>query len=223
MHIADMDVGMLGAMGIVGSGAPIAVGAALAAKKRKTGQVVICFFGDDATNTGASHEALNFASLHKLPIVFVCENNLYGISVSQSRHTAVKDIAERAAAYRMPSVILDGQDVLAVYEGVGKAVRAARRGKGPTFVECKTYRFRGHHEGDPNQGTRYRTKKEMEEWRARCPIGLYKERLMRDYGISESKIEALEREASARIEEAYNYAMESPFPAGEEALEGVFA
>ncbi|MCJ7594220.1 MAG: thiamine pyrophosphate-dependent dehydrogenase E1 component subunit alpha, partial [Desulfobacterales bacterium] len=161
MHIASMEVGMLGAMGIVGSGGPIAVGAALAAQKRRSGQVVICFFGDASTNTGAFHEASNFAALYKLPIVFVCENNLYGISVCMDRHTAIKNIADRAAGYAMPGVIVDGMDVLAVYDVVGKAVKAARKGQGPTLVECKTYRFRGHFEGDPNLGERYRDKKEL--------------------------------------------------------------
>ena len=137
MHIASMSIGMLGAMGIVGSGGPIANGAALAAKMRKSGQVVLCFFGDGASNTGAFHERANFAALHKLPVVFICENNLYGISVCMTRHTALKNIADRAAGYNMPGVIADGMDVLAVYKTVGKAVEAARNGKGPVLVECK--------------------------------------------------------------------------------------
>ena len=134
MHIASIEVGMLGAMGIVGSGGPIAVGAALAAKRRKSKQVVICFFGDGATNTGAFHESANFAALHKLPVIFVCENNLYGISVCMDRHTALKDIAERAAGYAMPGAIVDGMDIIAVFDAVDKAVKAARNNKGPTFI-----------------------------------------------------------------------------------------
>jgi len=137
MHIASMSIGMLGAMGIVGSGGPIANGAALAAKIRKTDQVVLCFFGDGASNTGALHESANFAALHKLPVVFVCENNLYGISVCITRHTALTNIADRAAGYNMPGVIVDGMDVIAVYKTVGKPVEAARNGKGPVLVECK--------------------------------------------------------------------------------------
>ncbi len=223
MHIADMDVGMLGAMGIVGSGAPIAVGAALAAKKRKSGQVVICFFGDDATNTGAFHESSNFAALHKLPVVFVCENNFYGISVSMERHTAIKNIADRATAYAMPGVIVDGNDVLAVYEAVGKAIRDARDGKGPTLVECKTYRWRGHFEGDPNQGTRYRGKEEITQWMAKCPIKRLKERISRQKLVSKKEIEKLEETIRQRVEDALAYANESPFPAGEEALDDLFA
>jgi len=222
MHIADTKVGMLGAMGIVGSGVPIAVGAALAAKKRKSGQVVMCFFGDNATNTGASHEGLNFASLHKLPIVFVCENNLYGISVFQARHTGVKDIAERAAAYAMPAAVVDGMDVLAVHEAVGEAVKHARDGKGPTLLECKTYRFRGHHEGDPNLGTRYRTKEEMAQWRARCPIKLFETRILKQRLVSQKEIARLREDVHKRIEEAHVYADKSAFPAEEEALEDLF-
>lgn len=222
MHIASMEVGMLGAMGIVGSGGPIAVGAALAAKKRKSGQVVICFFGDASTNTGAFHESANFAALYKLPIVFVCENNLYGISVCMDRHTAIKNIADRAAGYAMPGVMVDGMDVLAVHEVVGKAVKAAREGRGPTLVECKTYRFRGHFEGDPNLGDRYRDKKELEAWTAKCPIKGFKNRVIRGKLTTKKELELLEMEVRQEIEDAMAYAEASPFPSGEETLEDVF-
>ena len=223
MHIADMQIGMLGAMGIVGSGGPIAVGAALAAKKRKSGQVVICFFGDAATNTGAFHESANFASLNRLPVVFVCENNLYGISVSMKRHTRVKQIADRAAGYNMPSVTVDGNDVLKVYGAVKKAVEAARKGKGPTLVECMTYRFRGHFEGDPNLGERYRTKKEMEQWLAKCPIKRFKKKILDGKLASKKALEQMENDVRQQVEDAMAYANASPFPAGEETLEDVFA
>lgn len=223
MHIADMQIGMLGAMGIVGSGGPIAVGAALAAKKRKSGQVVICFFGDAATNTGAFHESANFASLYRLPVVFVCENNLYGISVSMKRHTRVKHIADRAAGYNMPSVMVDGNDVLKVYGAVGKAVEAARKGKGPTLVECMTYRFRGHFEGDPNLGERYRTKKEMEQWMAKCPIKRFKKTILDRKLASKKELEKMENDVRQQVEDAMAYANASPFPEGEETLEDVFA
>ena len=223
MHIADMQIGMLGAMGIVGSGGPIAVGAALAAKKRKSGQVVICFFGDAATNTGAFHESANFASLYRLPVVFVCENNLYGISVSMKRHTRVKHIADRAAGYNMPGVTVDGNDVLKVYGAVGKAVEAARKGKGPTLVECMTYRFRGHFEGDPNLGERYRTKKEMEQWMAKCPIKRFKKTILDRKWASKKELEKMENDVRQEVEDAMAYANASPFPEGEETLEDVFA
>jgi pyruvate dehydrogenase E1 component alpha subunit len=189
----------------------------------KSGQIVICFFGDDATNTGAFHESSNFAALHKLPVVFVCENNLYGISVSMARHTAIKDIADRAAAYAMPSVIVDGNDVLAVYETVGKAVKDARGGKGPTLVECKTYRWRGHFEGDPYQGTRYRSKEEINGWMAKCPIKRLRARIVRQKLASKKEMERLENGARERIEEAFVYANRSAFPSGEEALDDLFA
>ena len=223
MHIADMQIGMLGAMGIVGSGGPIAVGAALAAKKRKSGQVVICFFGDAATNTGAFHESANFASLYRLPVVFVCENNLYGISVSMKRHTRVKHIADRAAGYNMPGVTVDGNDVLKVYGAVGKAVEAARKGKGPTLVECMTYRFRGHFEGDPNLGERYRTKKEMEQWMVKCPIKRFKKTILDRKWASKKELEKMENDVRQEVEDAMAYANASPFPEGEETLEDVFA
>ncbi|MFH1122111.1 MAG: thiamine pyrophosphate-dependent dehydrogenase E1 component subunit alpha [Pseudomonadota bacterium] len=223
MHIASMEVGMLGAMGIVGSGGPIAVGAALAAKKRRSGQVVICFFGDASTNTGAFHEASNFAALYKLPIVFVCENNLYGISVCMDRHTAIKNIADRAAGYAMPGVIVDGMDVLAVYDVVGKAVKAARKGQGPTLVECKTYRFRGHFEGDPNLGERYRDKKELESWLTKCPIKRLEGQMLEKKLATKKRIESMEEEVRRQIEDGIAYAEKSPFPRGEETLEDVFA
>jgi pyruvate dehydrogenase E1 component alpha subunit len=223
MHIASMEVGMLGAMGIVGSGGPIAGGAALAAKLRKSGQVVLCFFGDGASNTGAFHESANFASLHKLPLVYVCENNLYGISVSMKRHTALENIADRAAGYAMPGVVADGMDVLAVYRTVGKAVEAARNGKGPALVECKTYRFRGHFEGDPNLGIRYRTTQEMESWKARCPIKTLKDQIRQQKLASQKEIDTLEKKVKQRIEEAMAFADASPFPEGKEALEDLFA
>ena len=223
MHIASLSLGMLGAMGIVGSGGPIANGAALAAKMRKSGQVVLCFFGDGASNTGAFHESANFAALHKLPVVFICENNLYGISVCMTRHTALGNIADRAAGYNMPGVIADGMDVLAVYKTVGKAVEAARTGRGPTLVECKTYRFRGHFEGDPNLGARYRKAEEVEAWKAKCPIKRLKEYLLEKKIAKRSEIDSLEKVVRERVEEAMAYANASPFPEGRETLEDLFA
>jgi pyruvate dehydrogenase E1 component alpha subunit len=223
MHIADFNKGILGAMGIVGSGAPIAVGAALGIRKQNLDRVVICFFGDGASNEGATHEAMNFASLRKLPVIFVCENNLYGISVAQHRHQAIRDIALRASGYDMPGVIVDGMDVLAVYDAVKEAVQRAKSRLGPTLVECKTYRFRGHHEGDPNQGLRYRTKEEMAEWRKRCPIDSLKQKLLKDEIVTKREIDEIEEEVKRRVEEAFIYAMESPFPKPEEVLEDLFA
>jgi len=223
MHIAAFEKGILGAMGIVGSGGPIATGAALGIKRQKLDRVVICFFGDGASNEGATHEAMNFASLHKLPVIFVCENNLYGISVAQHRHQAIKDIAARAAGYNMPGLIVDGMDVLAVYEAVKEAVKRAKSGKGPTLIECKTYRFRGHHEGDPNLGARYRMKEEIAAWRKRCPIECLKDKLIKDKIAKQRELDEMEEDVKRRVEEAFVYAMESPFPNPEEALEDLFA
>ena len=149
MHIADRDKGILGANGIVGAGQPISCGAGLSIKIRKTDQVCACFFGDGSTNQSTFHESLNLASIWKLPIVFVCENNHYGISMSQDRHQAIKDISDRAAAYNIPGVSVDGNDPMAVYEAAQEAVARARAGKGPTLIECKTYRQHGHFEATP--------------------------------------------------------------------------
>ena len=223
MHIASIDAGMLGAMGIVGSGAPIAVGAALAAKQLKSNQTVVCFLGDAATNTGAFHESANFAALHKLPVLFICENNLYGISVCMDRHTALKDIADRAAGYAMPGVIVDGNDVISVYDAVNKAIKAAQAGKGPTLIECKTYRFRGHFEGDPNLGERYRTKEEIAQWEKKCPIKRFKSYIIKRQLVSRNVLDKMEHRVKRRVEEAMLFADSSPFPKAEEALDDVFA
>jgi pyruvate dehydrogenase E1 component alpha subunit len=210
-------------MGIVGSGGPIAVGAAIAAQRRKSGQVIVCFFGDGASNTGAFHESANFSALHKLPVVFICENNLYGISVSMERHTALKNIADRAQGYAMPGVSIDGNDVLKVYRVVEKAVKSARAGEGPTLIECKTYRFRGHFEGDPNLGTRYRTQEEMEKWKSNCPIKRFKDKILEKKLFDIEEIGELEREIKQRVEEAIVYADSSVYPEAREIFEDLFA
>ncbi|MBW3096694.1 thiamine pyrophosphate-dependent dehydrogenase E1 component subunit alpha [Pseudohoeflea coraliihabitans] len=210
MHIADVSTGNLGANGIVGGGIPIAVGAALTASKMKTGKVVVSFFGDGANNEGAFHEALNMASVWKLPVIFVCENNQYGMSTSVERSTAVKDIAERAAAYSMPGVIVDGNVLSEVSEAAHAAIERARAGEGPTLIECKTYRHRGHSKSDRN---RYRTKEEIEEWKnSRDPIALFEAELLEfgvidDDGIAEIRA-GVEQEIAAGIA----FAKESPSP-----------
>ena len=162
MHIADVTKGNLGATGIVASNLPVAVGAALSIKMRKTNQVVLCFFGDGASNNGIFHESLNMAAVWKLPVVFVCENNLYGMSVAANRCSAVQNMADKAKAYDIPGMICDGMDILNVKEIIEKAVKKAREGGGPTLVECKTYRYFGHSRSDPRA---YRTKEEEKEWR----------------------------------------------------------
>jgi acetoin:2,6-dichlorophenolindophenol oxidoreductase subunit alpha len=175
MHIADAASGNLGANGIVAGGIPIAVGAALAIKLQKRDDVAICFFGDGATNEGAFHEALNMASIWKLPVVFVCENNKYGMSVSTERSMAVADVATRATSYNMPGLIADGNKLEDVAEAVNTAIARARAGEGPSLVECKTYRTRGHSRSDRN---RYRSKEEIEEWKLKDPIGHFETELL---------------------------------------------
>jgi pyruvate dehydrogenase E1 component alpha subunit len=210
MHIADVAKGNLGANGIVAGGIPIAVGAALSAKRMKTGKVVVSFFGDGANNEGAFHEALNMASIWKLPVIFVCENNGYGMSTSTARSTAVKDIAERAAAYSMPGVIVDGNNFSEVAEASHAAVERARAGEGPTLIESKTYRYRGHSKSDRN---RYRTKEEVEDWMSnRDPIALFETEL-REFGVIDDKgIEAVREAVKQEIAAGIEFAKQSPAP-----------
>jgi pyruvate dehydrogenase E1 component alpha subunit len=219
MHIADVSKGNLGANGIVGGGIPIAVGAALSIKKRKSDAVVVSFFGDGANNEGAFHEALNMASIWKLPVVFVCENNRYGMSTSTERSTAVKNIAERAAAYAMPGIIVDGNCFGDVAEASFAAVERARRGEGPSLIESKTYRIRGHSKSDRN---RYRTKEEIESWQDRDPIMLFEAQL-RDFGlISVDEINAIRADVDREIEKAIEFAKASPSPSPDDVTRYVY-
>lgn len=222
MHIADMEIGILGANGIAGGGLPIAVGSGMSAKWRSTDQVTVCFFGDGASNNGTFHESLNLASLYKLPIIFVCENNFYGISLGQKRHQPITDIAIRATAYDMPGVVVDGNDVLEVYEAALKAVGRARAKEGPTLIECKTYRWRGHHEGDPNQGSRYRTKEEIEGWKKKDPIERLGEKLIADKLSTKKKLSTVEKEIIEEIDRAVAFANKSEFPTLEELYVDVY-
>ena len=222
MHIADVGIGILGANGIAGGGIPIAVGAGLSAKMRKTDQVTVCFFGDASSNNGTFHEGLNFASVHRLPVVFICENNLYGISVSQKQHQAIQDISVRAVAYNIPGITIDGNDVITVYEASGKAIQRARAGEGPTLVECKTYRWRGHHEGDPNQGGRYRTMDEVKEWIEKCPIRRFEEKLIGEKILNKVKTKKILEEIEKKIEEAVEFANQSPFPDPQDIYKDVY-
>lgn len=220
MHIADFSIGMLGATAVVGAGLPIAVGAGLSAKLRKTDQVVACFFGEGASNQGTFHESINMAATWKLPIVFVCENNLYAMGTRQSKVMAIKNIADRAAAYGIPGVVADGNDVLAVYDAARSALRRARNAEGPTLIECKTYRHKGHSRVD---AAKYRPKEEVEQWLNKDPIRRLKERLLQENVLASVEIQEIEKEISAEIEEAFKFALESPFPTPEEALEDVYA
>ncbi|MCL4115960.1 UNVERIFIED_CONTAM: hypothetical protein GTU68_013133 [Idotea baltica] len=219
MHIADVEKGNLGANGIVGGGLPIAVGAALSAKRLGTDDVTICFFGDGANNEGAFHEALNMASVWKLPVVFVCENNKYGMSTSIERSTAVKNISDRAVAYSMPGITVDGNDFSAVTEAVDNAVARARAGEGPSLVENLTYRWRGHSKSDRN---RYRTKEEITEWMERDPIIQMKELLIAHNVITEKDATDIEAETEQVIKDAIEFAAASPAPKLEDATRFVY-
>jgi TPP-dependent pyruvate/acetoin dehydrogenase alpha subunit len=223
LHLAAADMGFLMVPAVVGAGIPVAVGAALAAKKRKTDQVVISLFGDGASNMGFFHESLNFASLHKLPVVFVCENNCYAQSMPVWKSTSVKDIADRAASYSLPGVVCDGNDVIAVYETARQAIDAARAGKGPTLIENKTYRAAGHHQGDPGRGTKYRTKEEMAEWDKKDPILRFKKELLEAKIFKEADIEQVQLKAKKAVEEAIKFAKESPHPDPSQLFTEVFA
>ena len=218
MHIADFTKGNLGANAIVGGGIPIAVGAALASKMQNEGKVAISFFGDSASNEGTFHESLNLASVWKLPVVFVCENNLYGISVPSWQSTSVKDIAVRGEGYNMPYVVVDGNKPDEIEKAARVAIDRARAGEGPTLIECKTYRWLGHWTGDP---TPYRTKEEVEEWKKKCPIA-YTRKLLEEMGVSAADLDAIENKAQALVDEAETFALESPEPDPAQVLEDVF-
>lgn len=220
MHIADFSIGMLGATAVVGAGIPIAAGAGLSVRLRGTDQVVACFFGDGASNQGTFHEAVNLAAVWQLPVLFICENNLYAMGTSQSRVMAVENIADRAVAYGIPGVVADGNDVLAVYEATRVAVERARRGEGPTLIECKTYRQKGHSRFDP---ATYRPKDEVEKWLSKDPIARFQTKLLESGVLTQLDIEKLRQEAKTAVDDATKFAIDSPFPDSSEALEDVYA
>lgn len=209
MHIADVETGNLGANGIVGGGIPIAVGSALTSRLLGRGYVTVCFFGDGANNEGAFHEALNMASVWKLPVIFICENNKYGMSTSTERSTAVKNISERAAAYSMPGVTVDGNDFSAVAEAAHNAIEHARAGQGPSLIENITYRWRGHSKSDRN---RYRTKEEIDSWMARDPILRFQDELISHGIITQHEAEQIAADVVAEVRAGIEFAKSSPSP-----------
>ncbi|MDO4586764.1 MAG: thiamine pyrophosphate-dependent dehydrogenase E1 component subunit alpha [Planctomycetia bacterium] len=218
MHIADVESGNLGANAIVAGGVAIAVGAALASQMQQNGRVAVSFFGEGATNEGVFHEALNLASVWKLPVIFVCENNGYGISVPAWQSTSVKDVSQRAQAYDMEGVTVDGNDVMAILPVVKNAIDKARSGGGPTLIECKTYRWLGHWTGDPQP---YRTREEVDDWKKKCPIKRMRKALL-ELGVSEKEIGERERKAKERIDAAADFALKSPEPDPAHVLDNVF-
>jgi acetoin:2,6-dichlorophenolindophenol oxidoreductase subunit alpha len=219
MHIADFSVGMLGANGIVGGGLPIAVGAALSAKMRRSDAVVASFFGDGATSRGTFHESVNMAAVFRLPVIFVNEHNQYASTTPSSYGVSIENIADRASGYGIPGVTVDGNDVLAVRDAMLRAVERARSGDGPTLLECKTYRWKGHYIGDPEQ---YRERSEIALWRERCPIQRYERLLVERGTLGEGEIGEMDREVAGEVDSAVRFAEDSPFPAPEEALDDLF-
>jgi pyruvate dehydrogenase E1 component alpha subunit len=222
MHICNMELGMLGANGIVGGGPPIAVGAAFTQKYLKTKHVAVAFFGDGASNEGSFHEAANMAALYKLPVVLVCENNGYGEFTPQRNHQAIVDVADRAAGYGMPGVVVDGMDVMAVYEAAGEAIQRARKGAGPTLLECKTYRFYDH-VGIRGMGLTYRTDAEVLEWQKRDPIKLFEARLAEQGVLSPQQATAVHDDVMRQVKAGIQFAEQSPFPDVNSLLDDVYA
>jgi len=220
MHITDFSKGVLGANGIVAAGVPIATGAALSAQMRKSGQVAVCFFGDGASNQGAFYEAANLGAVWNLPVIYVCENNLYAVSTRQSSHQRTKDISARAAAFGFPGISVDGNNPIAVYQAVAPAVQRARQGEGPTLVECKTYRWLGHYVGDPAS---YRSPEEVAEWKARDPVPLY-ERYIEEQGVMlAAEMVSVHEQVKEELDAAVEFARRSPSPRPEDALQDVEA
>lgn len=224
MHLADFSIGILGESGILGSSIPVAVGAALGSRLQGTDRVAVCFFGDGASNEGSFHESINLAAVWKLPVVFLCENNQYAVTSSFKQMVATENISDRAAAYNIPGVLVDGQDVIAMHEAVTEAVRRARAGQGPSLVEGRTYRYHDHSLG-MNRIVRapYRSDAEVEEWKGRDPIAIHKEQLLSQGVASQQEIDQMEAEVKRQIEEAITYARESPYPDPSELYEDMFA
>ena len=221
MHIADFSIGMLGANGIVAGGIPIVTGAGLAAQLEGKGRVAVSFFGDGASNAGPFHESINIAATWKLPMLYVCENNLYSAGTITADTLALNDVAARAAGYGIPGVVVDGNDVMAVYEAAEAAVNRARAGQGPSLIECKTYRWRGHTERPGQEDPR--PKEEIDEWRQRDPINRFATNLL-DHGLlTEEAWQKMDAEILAAIEDAVKFSEESPFPEPEAAVEDIFA
>jgi acetoin:2,6-dichlorophenolindophenol oxidoreductase subunit alpha len=220
MHLADFSVGSLGESSIVGSGIPVAAGAALASKLRGEDRVTLCFFGDGASNEGMFHEGLNLAAIWKLPVIYVCENNGYGATTSAKEVVSVPDIAVRGKAYDIPGVVVDGQDAFAVHAAVAKAVTRARRGEGPTLVEAKTYRYDNHAVGLHIEN--YRTAEERQEWMARDPLIIGRDALLGNNVLTDDAAKRIEEEVRAEIEQAVDFARTSPFPEPGEAYDHLF-
>jgi pyruvate dehydrogenase E1 component alpha subunit len=222
MHFWVKDIGYVGGNGIVGASFPISAGLGFASKYQGLDRVAVCFCGDGGQNTGAFHEGVNFASIMKAPVVYVCENNLYAVTVKAEYATPVKDISIRANSYNIPGITVDGNDVLAVYEVAKEAIDRARSGKGPSFLELKTYRWHGHWAGEDGDGTTYRSQEEIDSWKKKDPIKRLKELLIEEGVLNESGINSIEEKYNKEIEDAVKFAEESPYPEIEELYKDVF-
>ena len=224
MHLADFSIGILGESGIVASALPVAVGAAMGSKMQGNDRVVVSFFGDGASNQGACHEAMNLAAIWKLPVIFLCENNQYAVTTHFSDVVAVENISDRAVAYNMPGVLVDGQDALAVHEATTAAVSRAREGQGPSLLEARTYRYEQHSEGlgrilrEP-----YRTDEEVELWRNRDPIEIHKQRLVEQSIATQQEVDQVQQDVIDAIEDALQFARESPYPEPEDLFTDMYA
>ena len=224
MHLADFSVGILGESGIVASSVPVATGAGLASKISKNNFVSVVFFGDGASNQGACHESMNLASIWKLPVIFVCENNQFAITTSNQNSVAVENVSDRAQAYNMPGILVDGQNVEAMYEATTEAVKRARNGEGPTLIEGLTYRFEEHSLGLGRvRRGEYRTSEEISKWRERDPIGIHSQKLIDRGVLSEDEINKIESDSKKEIEVAVEFARNSKFPEPEELFEDMWA
>jgi TPP-dependent pyruvate/acetoin dehydrogenase alpha subunit len=221
MHIADFSIGMLGADGIVGAGLPIATGAAMAAQLEGTGKIAAVFFGDGACQEGEFHEALNLAAIWKLPLLFVCENNHYAVNAAASYSLAAGEITRMPEAYHIPNRAIHGNDVEAVYQAAGEAVDMLRRGEGPYFLECETYRWHKHYLSDELEDRRPR--EEIEAWAERCPLSAFEAKLLGQNVLTRLDIERIDEEILSQVEEAHEYALESPYPEPQDALEDVYS
>jgi pyruvate dehydrogenase E1 component alpha subunit len=222
MHIANAAIGVLGANGIVGGGICTAAGVGFASKYLKEDRVTVCFFGEGATNTGAFHEGVNFAALRKSNTVFVIENNQYAISVPRELSDCIEDLSIRATSYGIPGITIDGNDVLKVYDVAGEVIKRARNGKGPTLVECKTYRWHGHHAGEPRDGLLYRSQKEIDIWKKKDPIKRLKESMIKENIITEKEYEDIGKKYSEELNKAIKFAEDSPLPDIKALYENVY-
>jgi len=219
MHIFDKEVGFMGGHGIVGAQIPLGAGIGFAEKYKGTDNLCICYFGDGAIRQGAFHEALNMAMTWKIPTIFVVENNGYAMGTSVARTSNVRELYTLGEAYDIPSEAVDAMDVEIVHEAVSRAAERARKGEGPTFLEFKTYRYRGHSMSDPQK---YRTKEEVAEWKLRDPIELIKDRMLTNKIVTQEELDAIDERVKKQVDDAVKFAEESPFPKPEEAFEDVY-